>query len=96
MKYLTSSFLILVSEMFLAACGDDSNGTGSVIAPETGSSSLMVNAEVNGSDAGSGLFTTGFKVTIADSLGSAVNNATVTSSHDTLVTINTAADIVQS
>lgn len=95
MKSLSTSFLILATGMLLGACSSDSNGTGSAIAPETGSSSLMVNAEVNGSDAGSGLFTTGFKVTIADSLGAAVNNATVTISHATLGTINIAWDTLQ-
>jgi len=94
MKFLTRSFLILATAMLLSACGSD-NGTGSAIVPESGSSSLMVNAEVNGSDAGSGLYTTDFEVTIADSLGAAVNNATVTISHSTLGVISIAWDTLQ-
>lgn len=95
MKSLTTIFLFLATTMFLGACGGNSNSTGPTIIPETGSSSLLINAEVNGSDAGSGLFITQFKVTIADSLGAAVNDATVTISHSTLGVISVSWDSQQ-
>ncbi len=78
MKLLTASIIILGATLFLGAC---SGGSNSINSPQIGSSSLLVNAEVIGLDAGSGTFTTSLKVTIADVNDLPINDATVTITH---------------
>ena len=82
---LNFAILMIVSlALLLSGCGGDSNTVNSILPTETGSNSLQVDAEVNGSDAGSGLFTTQFKVTLLDALNAPVTNATVSITHSTL------------
>ncbi len=83
MRSILAVLFISSLAMFLFGCGG-SNTVDSVLPVETGSNSLQISAEVNGSDAGSGLFTTEFKVTLLDSLNAPVTNATVSITHSTL------------
>jgi hypothetical protein len=85
---LVANLTVLIA-LLAAGCGSDSNPANtlnSVI--ETGSASLLVNAEIKGTDAGSGLFVTEFNAAILDSLGAPVTSATVTISHAGMTTAN--------
>ena len=93
MKSLFPIILTILIALLALGCGGDSNPTNTQnIITETGSESLLVNAEVKGTDAGSGLFVTEFNVTIQDSLGAPVTNATVTISHVGMTTANLSWD----
>lgn len=84
MRIFITNMLVIFVIMLLGACGGDSNSVNPITTTETGSTSLLVNAEVNGSDEGAGLFKTDFKVTVTDSLSAAVNDAVVTIKHSNL------------
>jgi len=83
MRSILAVLFIFSLAMFLFGCSG-SNTVDSILPSETGSNSLLVNAEVEGTDAGSGLFTTQFKVTLLDALNAPVTNATVSITHSTL------------
>ena len=68
------------------SCGD--SPTNPLALTETGSVSLLVDADINGSeDIGSGTFTTSYVVTIQDSLAQPVSDAAVVFVHVTLGTV---------
>ncbi len=83
MKSFLAILLVLSFVLVLTGCGG-TNTVESNLPAETGSNSLLVNAEVEGTDAGSGLFTTQLKVTLLDSLNTPVTNATVSITRSTL------------
>ena len=91
MKLFWVNLMLLSLAVFMVGCGSDS-GTGPFVPVETGSSSLLVDASVEGKDAGAGQFTTLFTVDISDSLGAPVIDAVVTISHSVLGTTNLAWD----
>lgn len=76
---------LAAAALLLAACGSDNKPTGPGISGETGSTSLLVVAEVRGQeDIGSGQFSTAFRVNISDSAAQGINDAAVTIYHATL------------
>lgn len=83
MKLITA-LLLIASVAIMLGCGSDPVSPN----PETGSSTLLVNAYVRGEDAGSGTFTSEFRVTVEDNTGAAVNDATVSINHASLGTVN--------
>ena len=88
MKILFKFALVSGMAMLLSACGGDSKSTGPCITAETGSSNLLVDADISGSDIGSGLFKTDFLVTVMDGSSAAINTATVTITHNVLGATN--------
>lgn len=91
MKVIQVSCAILLTALLLSGCGGGSS-TGPTTIFETGSSSLLVNAGIDGLDQGGGIFTTNYLVSVFDSLGAPVNDAIVTISHSQLGTIALALD----
>ncbi len=83
MRSFLAILLVLSFATVLTGCGG-SNTVDSNLPVETGSNSLVVIAEVEGTDAGPGLFTTQFKVTLLDSLNAPVTDATVSITRSTL------------
>lgn len=87
-----SLILLLIGGLLIGSCSKKSTNPVPTNSPGTGSSSLFVQAEVNGADE-AGVFNTDFFVLVRDSLNVPVNNAQVTFSHSQLGTLNIPQDI---
>lgn len=87
MKLFWVNLMVLSLAVFMVGCGSDSS-TDPFVPVETGSSSLLIDASVEGKDAGGGQFTTQFIVDISDSLSAPVIDAVVSISHSVLGTTN--------
>lgn len=88
---LTTTLLLIGCVAIMLGCGSDPTAP----TPESGSTTLLVNADVEGEDAGGGTFTTKFEVTLADNGGAPVNDAVVTIKHAALGTTTLAWDTLQ-
>lgn len=87
MKLFWINLLLLSLAVFMVGCGSDSS-TDPFVPVETGSSSLLVDAGVDGSDLAAGVFFTFYYVFLTDSLNAPVTDAAVSMSHSVLGTIN--------
>lgn len=90
MKRLTYTLLTLCLLAFLTACGSDSTNPNAIV--QTGSNSLIVNADVDASDQGGGQFQTDFSVILQDSLSAVVTDALVNMWHSAIGSIQLTHD----
>ena len=91
MRFSKMYLIVALMSLVTVSCGSDS-ATDPVEIPEVGSNSLLVIADVNGSDIGQGVFTTSFIVDVSDSLGADVTDAIVTINHSVLGVVTLAMD----
>lgn len=88
MKRAVTIGILGAAALLVWSCGSDRKIIDPFAVVETGTSSLLIVAEINGAeDIGSGTFSTSYLVTILDSLNQPVNDAVVTLVHGQLGTI---------
>ena len=86
MKTLRTCIAAVVVPIAIWSCGSDKPiGPGSIT--ESGSNSLQVNADINGTDIGGGFFATNMIVVVRDSFSLPVNDAVVTINHGSFGTM---------
>ncbi|MCH7878688.1 MAG: hypothetical protein IH914_05165 [candidate division Zixibacteria bacterium] len=76
MKHVNALLVTVALSSLLLGCGSDSTNPIPVV--QTGSNSLLIDADVSGSDAAAGVFVSSFLVSVQDSLGVNVTDAIVT------------------
>ncbi len=93
---LKLTILLVLSLVLLILGCSSSNTVNSIMPTETGSATLLVNADVEGIYAGAGLFTTSFTVTLLDTANAPVINAAVSITHSMIGATNLTWDTLTS